>query len=152
MSEKNEKNDIKENSIKELERKWIGQAVKYQDKRYKVTDIGCNGKLILNENDEMPTMAVDPQDVIILEKIRAEITKKIIDSEDHEFRTGEDIGFKLNRHNKQYNCNGIIKDITEDGFKITNVVIDSMHVSDELTIDFNEVENGVLNLVSDSWY
>ena len=74
-------------------------------------------------------------------EIKTVITKKLVSSEGKDFKIGNDIHFFLLRNEKRYDCFGVIKDIGENSFTITDVQIDKMNVSDALDIKFEEVEN-----------
>lgn len=79
------------------------------------------------------------------------ITKTIISDENKEFKIGNDIHFLLERNNKTYDCFGIIIDIKEDVFEINSVEIDKMNVSDELSIKYSEVKNGIIHHTYNNW-
>lgn len=79
------------------------------------------------------------------------ITKKIMDNKGNEFGIGNDIHFLLNRNGKTYDCFGVIVDIKEGAFKVDNVEIDKMHVSDTLEVKFEEVQNGIFNFTDNGW-
>lgn len=76
--------------------------------------------------------------------MEVKITKTII-SNRKEFKIKDDVHFYLLRNGKEYNCFGIITEIKEKEFQINNVQIDSMNVSDKLTIKYTEVKDGILN-------
>ena len=77
--------------------------------------------------------------------MEAKITKTLISDDGKEFKIGDDIHFNYCKNNtKTYDCFGVIADIDEEEFIINNVQIDKMNVSDELTIKFSEVKNGII--------
>lgn len=84
--------------------------------------------------------------------MKANITKTLISNENREFKIGNDICFNLNRNNKTYHCFGVITDIKESEFEICNVQIDKMNISDNLNINFSEVQDGILHLTDQAWY
>lgn len=85
--------------------------------------------------------------------MKTKITRIIISDENKEFEIGDDIHFDYCKNNtKTYDCFGIITEIEEELFKIDNVQIDKMNVSDELTIKYSEVKNGIIHNTDDSWY
>ena len=84
-------------------------------------------------------------------EIKTVITKKLVSSEGKDFKIGNDIHFFLLRNEKRYDCFGIIKDIEEDSFTITNVQIDKMNVSDTLIIKYEEVENGIIHTTDNGY-
>lgn len=86
--------------------------------------------------------------VIIME---VKITKKII-SNDKEFKIGNDVCFDLLRNNKTYEVFGIITEIEEDKFRITQVQLDKMNLYDDLVIKYTEVKDGELHLTDNGWY
>lgn len=77
--------------------------------------------------------------------------KKIVDSNEREFKISDDIFFKLMRNDKVYDCFGIITDINEEEFSINNVMIDKMNVLDKLTIKYAEVKEGILEHTASGW-
>ena len=80
-------------------------------------------------------------------------TKTFISDENKKFRIGDDIHFYYRKNNtKTYDCFGIITDIEEESFKINNVLIDKMNVSDTLTIKSSEVKDGIIHNTDNSWY
>lgn len=83
--------------------------------------------------------------------MEVKITKTII-SDGREYKIGNDIHFYLNRNDKTYDCFGVITEIEENVFKINNIQLDKMHVSDELTIKYSEVKDGIIHLTDNSWY
>ncbi len=83
--------------------------------------------------------------------MRTKITRTIISDENIEFEVGNDVHFYLNRNDKMYSCFGIITSIEEDIFQIDNVQIDKMNVSDELSIKYSEVKDGILHYTDNSW-
>ena len=83
--------------------------------------------------------------------MEVKITKTII-SDGREYKIGNDIHFYLNRNDKTYDCFGVITEIEENVFKINNIQLDKMHVSDELTIKHSEVKDGIIHLTDSSWY
>lgn len=84
--------------------------------------------------------------------MKSKITKQILSDNGKEFKIGDDVHFYLNRNNKTYDCFGVIQNIINDGFEIFKVQIDKMNVSDNLTIKFSEVKDGIINLTDNSWY
>ena len=85
--------------------------------------------------------------------MKAKITKTLISDEDREFKIGDDIYFEYCKNGiKTYDCFGVITDIKEETFKINNVQIDKMNVSDSLTIKYSEVANGSICHTDNSWY
>lgn len=80
--------------------------------------------------------------------MEAKITRTIIDNNENERKIGNDVGFGLLRNDKCYTCVGVITDITERSFTITNVLIDKMPLSEKLIIKYEEVEDGILESVS----
>lgn len=85
--------------------------------------------------------------------MKAKITKTLISDEDKEFKIGDDIYFEYCKTDtKTYECFGVITDIEEDLFKINNVQIDGMSVSDILTIKYSEVKDGIIYYTDNSWY
>ena len=84
-------------------------------------------------------------------EIKTVITKKLVSSEGKDFKIGNDIHFFLLRNEKRYDCFGVIKDIGENSFTITDVQIDKMNVSDALDIKFEEVENGVIHTTDNGY-
>ena len=80
--------------------------------------------------------------------MEAKITRTIIANDGNEFKIGNDVGFELLRNGKCYECVGVITDITEKSFTITNVLIDKMPLAQKLTIKYEEVEDGILQRVS----
>lgn len=85
--------------------------------------------------------------------MKAKITKTLISDENKEFKIGNDIHFYYCKNNsKTYDCFGIITDIEEESFKINNVQIDKMNVSDTLTIKYSEVKDGIIHNTDNSWY
>lgn len=83
--------------------------------------------------------------------MEVKITKTII-SDGKAFKIGNDIHFYLMRNDKTYDCFGIITEIKEDVFQIDSVQLDKMNVSDELTIKYSEVKDGILHFTDKSWY
>ena len=85
--------------------------------------------------------------------MKAKITKTLISDENKEFKIGDDIHFCYCKNNsKIYNCFGVITEIEDDSFKINNVQIDEMNVSDILTIKYSEVKDGIIHYTDNSWY
>lgn len=84
-------------------------------------------------------------------EIKTVITKKLVSSEGKDFKIGNDIHFFLLRNEKKYDCFGVIKDIGENSFTITDVQIDKMNVSDTLDIKCEEVENGVIHITDNGY-
>ena len=84
-------------------------------------------------------------------EIKTVITKKLVSSEGKDFKIGNDIHFFLLRNEKRYDCFGVIKDIGENSFTITDVQIDKMNVSDTLDIKCEEVENGVIHTTDNGY-
>ena len=84
-------------------------------------------------------------------EIKTVITKKLVSSEGKDFKIGNDIHFFLLRNEKKYDCFGVIKDIGENSFTITDVQIDKMNVSDTLIIKCEEVENGVIHTTDNGY-
>ena len=85
--------------------------------------------------------------------MKSKITKTLISDENKEFKVGDDIHFYYCKNNtKTYDCFGIITDIMEDKFTINHVEIDKMCVSDELTINFSEVKNGIIHYTDKGFY
>lgn len=85
-------------------------------------------------------------------KMEVKIVKTLISNDNKEFKVGNDIHFFLNRNNKIYDCFGIITVIKEDVFEINNVQIDKMNISDELTIKYLEVKDGIIHHTDNNWY
>lgn len=83
--------------------------------------------------------------------MEVKITKTII-SNGKEFKIKDDVHFYLLRNGKEYNCFGVITEIKEDKFQIDNVQIDTMNVSDELTIKYTEVKDGILKHAGNGWW
>ena len=83
--------------------------------------------------------------------MEAKITRTVVDNNGSEYKIGNDVGFGLLRNDKCYLCVGVITDITEKSFTITNVLIDRMSLCENLTIKYEEVEDGVLESVSHSY-
>lgn len=83
--------------------------------------------------------------------MEVKITKTII-SNSREFKIGYDINFTYLKNNKEYLCFGIIEDIAEDTFKISNVMIDQWNVSDILNIKYTEVKDGILRFTDNGAY
>ena len=77
-------------------------------------------------------------------KLKSVITKSIVSDDNKEFKINDDINFILCRNNKGYKCFGIIIDIYEKAFKISDVVIDGMNLSNYLTVEFDEVKDGLI--------
>ena len=85
-------------------------------------------------------------------KLKSIITKSIIGDNNNEFKINDDINFILCRNNKEYKCFGIIVDIYEKAFKISDVVIDGMNLSKYLTVEFDEVKDGLIKYTDNGWY
>lgn len=83
--------------------------------------------------------------------MQVKIIKTII-SDGREYKIGNDIHFYLVRNDKTYDCFGVITEIEEHVFKINNVQIDKMNISNELTIKYSEVKNGSICLTDNGWY
>ena len=84
--------------------------------------------------------------------MKAKITKTLISDENKEFKIGNDIHFYYCKNNsKTYDFFGIITEIEKESFKINNVQIDKMNVSDTLTIKFSEVKDGIIHLADNNW-
>lgn len=76
--------------------------------------------------------------------MKSKITRIIISSENTEFKIGSEVYFHWNKNNKTYCVIGAIKEINEDTFVVCKVELDKMNVSDELTIKYTEVEDGIM--------
>lgn len=84
--------------------------------------------------------------------MEAKITKTIVTNEGEEFGLKSDVHFNLCRNDKTYDCFGVITDIGEQDFKITKVQLDKMNLSDDLTVKYSEVKDGILHYANNCWY
>ena len=84
--------------------------------------------------------------------MKVEIIKRLTSSNGKTYKKNDDIHFILCRNKKEYDCFGVIKDIRENEFDIVKVQIDCMHVSDKLTIKYEEVKDGIIHMTDNSWY
>lgn len=85
-------------------------------------------------------------------EMKSVITKSIVSSDNKEFEIKDDINFILCRNNKEYECFGIIVDIYENSFKIEDVEIDEMNLAYCLTVEFDEVKDGIIKRTYNGWY
>lgn len=85
-------------------------------------------------------------------EMKSVITKSIVSSDNKEFEIKDDINFILCRNNKEYKCFGVIVDIYENSFKIEDVVIDGMNLSQYLTVEFDEVKDSIIKRSDNGWY
>lgn len=85
-------------------------------------------------------------------KIKVAIEKKLLSSENKEFKIGSDIHFTLCRNAKEYSCFGVIKEIEDRWLEITKVEIDKMRLRDELNVGFDEVKDGIIHFTDNGWY
>ena len=76
--------------------------------------------------------------------METKIIKIIVDNNGKKREIGDEVVFYLLRNDKCYNCFGTIIDITETTFTINGVELDYMSLVDELTIRYEEVQDGRL--------
>ena len=74
-------------------------------------------------------------------------TKTIIDSTGHEWSTGRDVCFTLLRDGRRSTCFGVITEINDEDFTITDIELNKVRIKGTLTIKYKEVAGGNFNPV-----
>ena len=82
--------------------------------------------------------------------MQTRIIKTII-SNGREFEIGHDITFLLRQKNTAKRCSGIINEIHENGFEITNAKVNEVNIPLDLFIRYSDVVDGELNIIGCIW-